>query len=117
MKCLLPFLLFSQLLLAGSGGSAPHRLWKWSLLALATGAVTDTTSTFGRKELNPFLAGSGSFSTSSVLIKSGVSAGIVMGSFYIKSRGHEKLATTLNFSSAALWGGAAIHNWTLKERK
>ncbi|MEO8098078.1 MAG: hypothetical protein ABI811_10285 [Acidobacteriota bacterium] len=89
------------------------RAWKYSAAAMVTATALDASSSYGRVELNPAMAGQdGKFGGRAIAIK----AGIAFGGVWLESRllrGHPKLAkplTIFNYVLAGGYGSAAAFN-------
>jgi hypothetical protein len=91
--------------------------WKWSLAPVLASQVLDATSSYGMRELNPVLAGSGGrFGMQSTTIKLGVT-GALLGVEYLIVRAHPgsaRVFTKLNWAVAAVTFGLAAHNYSIK---
>jgi hypothetical protein len=109
---------------AVSGFGAPvsargRNLWKVSLGALAAAHVLDIQSSWGKRELNPNLAGSaGTFGTRGTALKVGMQSGLVMVECLVLRRAsgakpHRALAV-LNFVAAGVIGGVAARNYGVR---
>lgn len=103
--------LFAQTLVDGR-----DRVWKVSLASLAAANALDVHSSWGKRELNPTLAGStGKFGLQGALIKAGLQGGMI-GVQYLFLRGRpnrrlERILAIVNFSSSATIGATAIRNY------
>lgn len=91
--------------------------WKWSLAPLVASQALDITSSYGKRELNPLLAGpQGQFGVQSSLLKVGVTVGLI-GVEYLIVKAHPSAARTftkLNWAAAALTTGFAVHNFSIQ---
>lgn len=91
--------------------------WKLSIAPLLASQALDITSSYGKRELNPLLAGpQGQFGVSSVLVKLGVTAGLI-GAEYLIVKAHPasaRIFTKLNWAAAAVTTGFAAHNFTIR---
>jgi hypothetical protein len=91
--------------------------WKLSLAPLLASQALDVTSSYGKHELNPVLAGPrGQFGISSVSVKIGVTAGVI-GMEYLIVRVHPasaRIFTKANWAAAAVTTGVAVHNFTIR---
>lgn len=97
-----------------------RRLWKWSVAALAASTAADCHSSYGMRELNPLLRGSGKrFDAGSVAIKAGIAGAFVLGQrlFLPGRQNGRKRWAALNFSMAATTGGFAARNYYLRLRR
>jgi hypothetical protein len=99
-----------------SARSTALRSWKWSLVPLVASQSLDVASSYGLRELNPLIANSnGAFGAGSVAMKAGIT-GAIIGVEYLIVRSHPRAAKVLsimNWSSAAITTGVAVHNYTL----
>jgi hypothetical protein len=82
-------------------------LWRASVIALAAANVMDVQSSWGKRELNPALAGSrGEFGTKGALLKAGITGGVVALEYlFLRTSRHRKLTralATINFRDAPL---------------
>jgi hypothetical protein len=91
--------------------------WKLSLAPLLASQALDIASSYGKRELNPLLAGPhGQFGVSSALVKVGVTAGLI-GAEYLIVKAHPasaRIFTKLNWAAAAVTTGFAAHNFTIR---
>jgi hypothetical protein len=91
--------------------------WKISLVPVVASQTLDAYSSYGLRELNPDLAGSGGrFDERSALLKAGIT-GALIGVEYLlvrKHRGSTRLLWKLNIVSSAITGGVAAHNFSLR---
>jgi hypothetical protein len=91
--------------------------WKWSLAPVLASQALDATSSYGMRELNPVLAGSGGrFGMQFTSIKLGVT-GALLGVEYLIVRAHPgsaRVFTKLNWAAAALTFGVAAHNYAIR---
>jgi hypothetical protein len=115
-KLLLSFVLSTVVLCAQEPAPPCAKLWKASLVSLATANALDIHSSWGKQELNPALANPrGRFSSQSALLKLGIQ-GTLFGAEYLLTRGHPtrkvyRMLTVVNFGAAATYGATAIHNY------
>ena len=90
--------------------------WKLSLAPVIATQVLDVTSSYGKRELNPMLAGpDGRFGARAAAVKLGA-GGALLGVEYLIVRAHPGSArffTKINWAGAALTGGFAIHNFSV----
>ncbi|HEY1759009.1 MAG TPA: hypothetical protein VGG72_26790 [Bryobacteraceae bacterium] len=90
--------------------------WKLSLAPLLASQGLDAASSYGKRELNPLLAGpQGQFGVSSVVIKVGVTSGLI-GVEYLIVKAHPAAArffTKINWAAAGVTAGIAAHNFTI----
>src|ERR1051326_3193406 len=92
------------------------KLWKVSLVSLATANALDISSSWGKHELNPALANpSGRFGAQGALIKLGLQ-GSLFGVEYLITRGHPtrkvyRALSVVNFGAAATVGSVAVRNY------
>ena len=97
--------------------TAAKRAWKISLAPLAASQTLDAASSYGRRELNPFIASSnGAFGMKATTLKVGVS-GALVGVEYLLIRKYPRSARVLaklNWSGAALSTSLAVHNFALR---
>jgi hypothetical protein len=91
--------------------------WKLSLAPVIASQALDAFSSRGLHEENPLLANSGGqFGAKAALLKAGL-AGALLGVEYVVVRAHPgaaKLFWKLNLASAAVTGGVAAHNLSLR---
>ena len=96
-----------------------EKLWKVSMLSLATANALDMHSSWGKHELNPALSGgSGKFGMQGALIKLGLQGGL-MGLEYLLTRGHPsgkmyRALSVVNFGASAGIGAIAVRNYGIK---
>jgi hypothetical protein len=115
-KLLLSFVLSAYALAAQYIMPNGSRLWKASLVSLATANALDVHSSWGKHELNGTLANpQGRFGTKGALIKLGLQ-GTLFGAEYLITRGHPsrrvyRVLTLINFGAAATFSAAAIRNY------
>jgi hypothetical protein len=137
-KALLSVLLFATALYAADDGPAILRppakpselfakaapvtggmhLWRVSVVALAAANCMDVQSSWGKRELNPALAGSrGEFGARGALLKAGITGGVVALEYLFLRVGRPRKLTRglaiVNFGNAALVGSVAVRNWRL----
>jgi hypothetical protein len=95
-----------------------QKLWRVSIAAVATANAIDIHSSWGKRELNPVLAGtSGSFGGRGALIKLGLQGGWI-GIEYLITRRHRsgkvfRALSAINFGASAALAGVAIRNYTI----
>lgn len=93
------------------------RLFRLSVVALAAANAVDASSSWGKYERNSALAGNGGiFDQRSLLLKAGI-MGAMVATQYIFARGSGKarrIATIMNFSTAAVYGATAVHNFRVR---
>ena len=115
MRKLLVLLILSALPLAAQEPTGA-RLWKASLVSLATANALDVHSSWGKRELNSTLANpSGRFGAQGALIKLGLQGGL-FGAEYLITRGHPsrrvyRALSVINFGAAATFSATAIRNY------
>ena len=106
-----------------SGASYPpaegKALYRVSVVAVIGTSATDAASSWGRLEANPLLrSGDGQFGGKGLIIKAGLTAGILVMNHYVLRRSADrrrrKLATVSNFVVAAVFGTVTAVN--LKRR-
>ena len=93
------------------------KLWKWSVVALAASTAADCHSSYGMRELNPLLGGSGHrFEAGSVALKAGAIGALVLGQkLFLPGRsGRRKSWSAINFSMAATTSAFATHNYIVR---
>jgi hypothetical protein len=91
--------------------------WKLSFAPLLASQALDITSSYGKRELNPVLAGpQGQFGVSAVLIKAGVAAGLIgMECLIVKAHpASARIFTKVNWAAAAVTAGVAAHNFSIR---
>lgn len=90
--------------------------WKLSLAPVIATQVLDVTSSYGKRELNPMLAGpDGRFGAKAATVKLGL-GGALLGVEYLIIKAHPRSArffTKINWAGAALTGGFAVHNFSV----
>jgi hypothetical protein len=96
-------------------------LWRASVAALAVTNIMDVKSSWGKRELNPALAGSGgTFGARGALLKAGIVGGAVALQFLILRHGPSKslcrALAAINFGGAGLVGSSAVRNWRVADR-
>jgi len=96
-------------------------LWRASVAALAATDVMDVQSSWGKRELNPALAGSGgAFGAKGALLKAGITGGVVALEFLVLRHGPSKRLSralaVINFGDAGLTGVTAGKNWRVAGR-
>jgi len=96
-------------------------LWRASVAALAATNVMDVQSSWGKRELNPALVGSGgAFGARGALLKAGITGGVVALEFLVlRHRPSKRLSRALaviNFGDAGLTGATAGRNWRVAGR-
>jgi len=99
--------------------NAWRRRWMLSLAPLAASEGLDAASSWGLRELNPVLAGSdGRFGMKAAGIKFGVVGGLVgVEAVLIKKfPAAAKFFSVVNFSTAGITAGLAVHNYNLPGR-
>ena len=96
---------------------AAYRRWKISLAPVLASQTLDVASSYGRRELNPLLAGpDGRFGARGAGIKLGAVAGILGIEYLIVKRhpGAARVLSHLNFSVSIVTGGFAAHNFATR---
>jgi hypothetical protein len=96
-------------------------LWRASVAALAATNIMDVKSSWGKREMNPALAGSGgTFGARGALLKAGIVGGAVALQFLILRHGPSKslcrALAAINFGGAGLAGSSAVRNWRVADR-
>ena len=90
--------------------------WVISLAPLFASEALDAASSYGMRELNPLLAGSnGGFGMKATVLKFGV-AGALAGVEYVLVKKYPRSAkffTVVNWSTAGVTSGLAMHNFQL----
>jgi hypothetical protein len=99
----------------------PLNLWKASAATLLAGNAMDVASSWGKRELNPVLAGSqGTFGKNGALLKLGVAGGVVAVEYLVlrhrPSRSLAKALAWINFGDAAVTGAVAGRNFGIAGR-
>jgi hypothetical protein len=93
------------------------RSWERSLIPLLASQSLDAASSYGYRELNPLLADpNGAFGVRATTVKFSV-VGALIGVEYIlakKSPQAARLFTKLNWSTAAVTTGLAVHNYVVR---
>jgi len=113
---LLIVLLSMSTAFAESRWTKPLR-WSWAALAVST--VSDTASSYGHSEANPWLASRDQrFSGRGVALKAAVIGGIIAGEYLLhrrlpNSEPAHKTAAVINFAAAGVTAGQAIRNWRM----
>jgi hypothetical protein len=93
------------------------RSWERSLIPLVASQSLDAASSYGYRELNPMLAGpNGEFGVRATTIKFAVVAALIGGEYLVvrKSPRAARLFQKLNWSSAVLTTGLAVHNYVVR---
>lgn len=110
-------LLYVCLAMSSFAGEIPrrhHRLWNWSIVALAGANAADVATSIGRHELNPVFAGSnGNLNTGRAIEVKCAMTGALVFSQWLFTRKHPEMVkpfTVVNFATAATFGGIAAHN-------
>ena len=97
--------------------AAAMKSWKISLLPLVGSQALDVASSYGMRELNPLLADpNGGFGMKATSLKLGVT-GAVIGVEYLIVRKYPRSArviSKLNWSTAIVTTGFAVHNYAIK---
>jgi len=114
-KCIAVVLLCSAGLYGQDLKARTKKLFAASVAAVATAAVADAGTSWGKAESNPVL-GQSRFGASQTGIKIGLVSAALAGQYFIM-RHHSKQAmgtfTVLNFASAGVLGAIAFHNSTV----
>lgn len=94
-----------------------YRNWKYSLVPVIASQAMDVASSYGMRELNPFLGSAdGRFGAKAAGIKFGITAA-ALGTEYWIVRKHPRAArplTKLNWSAAIVTAGFAAHNFAIR---
>jgi len=97
--------------------SKKKRLWKASVAVLSAVTIADIHSSYGRRELNPFLQShNGTFTGRGISIKAAI-VGATVGTQWLMLRKRPEAAgwaAGANFAIAAATGTAVVHNHMLK---
>ncbi len=96
---------------------ALKRSWERSLIPLVASQSLDAASSYGYRELNPALAGSnGEFGMRATAIKFAVVGAVIGGEYLLirKSPRAARLFQKLNWTSAAVTSGLAVHNFVVR---
>ena len=106
---------------ASGPGNSGMNLWRVSVAALAAANIMDVQSSWGKRELNPALAGNGgTFGPRGALLKAGITGGVVALEFLVlrhgKSKNLSKALGAINFGDAGLTGALAGKNWQVPGR-
>ncbi len=117
-------LALGQITAAASGAppvspqEAPDKkAWRRSLIAVAASQSLDAISSWGMRELNPLLASAdGRFGGRAVSIKLGATAAIAFAEYLVvkKYPRAARVFSRVNWSSAALTTGIALHNFAVR---
>jgi hypothetical protein len=96
-------------------------LWKISAATLLAGNAMDATSSWGKRELNPMLSGSGgTFGKEGALLKLGVAGGVVAVEYLVlrhrPSHSFARALAWINFGDAAVSGAMAGRNFGIAGR-
>jgi hypothetical protein len=91
-------------------------LWRASVAALAVANVLDVHSSWGKRELNPMLAGqAGHFGGQGALIKLGLQGGLFGIEWLITRRNPNgrlyRALSAINFGASGVIAGTAMHNY------
>lgn len=95
------------------GGAWARRLWRASQVAVVAASAGDAASSWGRRELNPMLAGgSGRFGARGLGIKLGILGGAQVAQELLVRRATRAAApaAAVNFGVTGLLGCATVHN-------
>ena len=92
-----------------------RKVWKLSLVVMASANFADAASSYGHIETNPILASAnGRFGRKGLALKVGVGAGLVVVEFLLHHKRPvfevERAAAIVNFAVAGGFSAAAIHN-------
>ncbi|MGA3027492.1 MAG: hypothetical protein ABSF98_22255 [Bryobacteraceae bacterium] len=96
--------------------SRPNWWWVGSQAALSAANLLDVTSSLGKHELNPVLAGSGGrFDLSSVARKDAMIGGLEAALLYgiARNPSRRRFATIISYTMAVALVGVAAHNYTV----
>ena len=97
--------------------AAWQKRWTVSLVPVVASQALDVASSYGKRELNPVLAGpNGGFGTKATGLKFGAAGALIGVEFLLvkKFPRSAKLFTVLNWSTSAATTGLAVHNFTLR---
>ena len=96
-----------------SAESRWHKVWKWSIVALTTGATMDISSSIGQYEANPIVRQpNGLFSPKrGIAIKAGICTGLIL-----LGKKYKREGTAANFVAGGVWSGVAIRNWKVRSK-
>jgi hypothetical protein len=97
--------------------AALQRAWERSLIPLVASQSLDAASSYGYRELNPMLASpNGEFGLKATTIKFSVVAALIGGEYLLvrASPKAARLFQKLNWSSAVLTTGLAVHNYVVR---
>lgn len=91
-------------------------LWLVSVGAFASADVLDVQSSWGKRELNPALAGAnGAFDARSALFKGGIEGAMIGLEYLLLRHSHStrlwKVTSFLNFGAAGATAAVAARNW------
>lgn len=88
-----------------------RKLWLASIAALAVGNTLDVHSSWGKREMNPLLAGpGGTFGVRGAGLKAGIGVGVVLAERLIFKR-DRRPAAAVNFALAGALGAVAKYNY------
>jgi hypothetical protein len=91
-----------------------RKVWKASLVVMASASFVDAASSYGRVEINPILASNGRFRRKALALKVSIGAGLAVAEFLLHHKRPESEvempAALVNFATAATFSAAAIHN-------
>jgi hypothetical protein len=91
-------------------------VWKISIATMLAASAFDAYTSVGKHESNPLLRSSdGNFGGKGAAIKAGLAGISIAPQIFLRDR-HDlrKIFTVVNFASAGLFTGVAIHNTTIK---
>ena len=116
-RIFLSLLLIGSFCLPMSAETKQKKLWKISLAVLSTATIVDASTSWNQREANPLLAGrNGTFGGKAIAIKGLLAGSTVVYQYYMihKKPEMERTATLLNFGAAAMFGGIAAHNLSVR---
>ena len=96
---------------------AAYRGWQRSMIPVVVSQVLDVSSSYGMRELNPFLAdSSGRFGARAAGIKIGASTGLLAMEYLIVRRhpGAARVFSKLNWAGAIVTSSFAVHNYSIR---
>jgi hypothetical protein len=99
--------------------NAWHKRWAISIAPLLASQALDAASSYGMRELNPVLAGpDGTFGVKATAVKFGIVGGLIGVECVVVKQFPKsaKFFTVLNWTTAGVTTGLAIHNYRLPGR-
>jgi hypothetical protein len=114
-KCIVILLLCGACLHGETPPSRAKKLFAASIAAVASAAMADTATSWGKAEANPVL-GQSRLGAGQAGLKIGLVSAALAGQLFLMrhhSQSAEKAFTVVNFASAGVLGGIAYRNSTI----